>query len=175
MEGYLFVVSAPLAGLAVNVAIQTGLLRVARGYRVGRSVVAGFFTGVIAASLMTQAGLDAMPVRFPLDPLGYWTTNIIAYLALAFCYWAFLNLNITSLRIRILRELLAAPNHALPLDALASAYRPDEMLERRLKRLINVGQAREQDGRYVLAARQFLLLARCVESFRALILPKQHR
>ena len=82
----------------------------------------------------------------------------------------FLNLNITSMRIRILRELLRAGGH-MALSDMAVSYTPAERLRRRLERLEKGGQIMCEDGRWRLRSWQVLAIARCVETWRSFILP----
>jgi hypothetical protein len=63
-----------------------------------------------------------------------WLLGGATFLALAFGFWTFLNLNITSMRIRILRELLRAGG-CMALSDMAEIYTPAERLRRRLERL----------------------------------------
>jgi hypothetical protein len=91
-------------------------------------------------------------------------------LAFAFGFWAFLNLNITSMRIRIMRQLLRAGGR-IALPDMAVSYAPAERLRRRLERLEKGGQIMCEDGRWRLRSWQVLAVAHCVEAWRGFVLP----
>jgi hypothetical protein len=94
---------------------------------------------------------------------------LATYAALGFGYWAFVNLNITSLRIRLLQEVQDTPD-GLPVAELERRYGTEEKLRRRLVRLVGNGQYVERDGRFHLGKRTFLNIARTIDLARFLIL-----
>jgi len=94
---------APVAGLAANVFAQIACARILR--RLGLSIVAGALCGLLVTALCTALDSTSAGIALAAD----WAVAILTYFALAFGYWAFLNLNITSLRIRILREFCNLP------------------------------------------------------------------
>jgi len=153
--------TAPLTGLIVDVVVQVVVAHASRN--IGRSIVAGAAAGcaATAAVLVRADGGGAIGVAV-----------MVTYLALAFCFWTFLNLNVTSLRIRILRELLAAGG-SISLGELAARYSDDEFLGRRLVRLEAAKQLRFSQGRWYLQSRPLLVLARTMDAARFVILPSQ--
>jgi len=136
--------------------------------RVGASIVAGFLFGLFATA--ASAFLSIAPAQPTGDLLSTWTIVLATYLALAFGYWAFLNLNITSLRIRLLRELLACPQGTSRSDLMAR-YSSEEFLRRRLMRLENGRQMTCVDGQWRLESRTLLLLAQTFALLRFIALP----
>ena len=74
------------------------------GVRTGYALVCGFLLGLFVAAVIVAANVPAAISTG--DLAGLWATLGLSYVALAFGFWAFLNLNMTSLRIRMLRELL---------------------------------------------------------------------
>jgi hypothetical protein len=99
---------------------------------------------------------------------GLWLTSATTYIALAFGFWAFLNLNMTSLRIRMLREMLHAKRNMTRAELL-DRYSPDEFLRRRLARLERSGQLMIKDGGYSLRSRNLLYASYCVNFLRSLV------
>jgi hypothetical protein len=93
---------------------------------------------------------------------------------LAFGYWAFVNLNITSLRIRILREILHA-GAGISRQQLTAEYSAEEFLRRRLERLRNGGQISFRDERWRLESRTLPALAQVLGVIRAVVLPARGR
>ena len=172
MNGPWTIAIAPLAGLAFAVSAQIMVAHVSRG-KVGASIVIGILGGLavtLAAIALGRAETPGATGEFA----DTWLLGVATYLALAFGFWAFLNLNITSMRIRILRQLLRAGGH-MALSDMAVSYSPAERLRRRLERLEKGGQIMCEDGRWRLGSWQVLAVARCVEAWRRFILPHGDR
>jgi len=155
-------------GLAANVFAQIACARILR--RLGLSIVAGALCGLLVTALCTALDSTSAGIALAAD----WAVAILTYFALAFGYWAFLNLNITSLRIRILREILQSSG-GVSRDELTARYSADEFLRRRLERLETGRQMSCRDGRWRLESRTLLVLARTMEALRALVLPASAR
>ncbi len=149
---------APVFGLATNVIVQALCAHVVK--RLGVSIIAGFLGG-LAVSITIAAYASPLP--------GAWLTSAITFIALGFGYWSFLNLNVTSLRIRILRELLALPS--LSRESLAQQYNADEFLRRRLARLIAGNQARRDGDAIVLESPLLKTISGITRFARWVILP----
>jgi hypothetical protein len=162
---------APLAGLALTVLAQIVVVHGSRG-KVGASIVVGIFCGL--AGTLVAIALGRAETGATNGFVDTWLLGVATYLALAFGFWAFLNLNITSMRIRILRQLLRAGGH-MALSDMAVSYTPAERLRRRLERLEKGGQIMCEDGRWRLRSWQVLAIARCVEAWRGFILPYRDR
>ena len=170
MNGQWTITIAPLAGLISAVLTQIAVVHVSRG-KVGASIIIGIIGGLavaIAAVALGRAEAPGVPGGF----IDTWLLGGATYLALAFGFWAFLNLNITSMRIRLLRQLLRAGGR-MPLSDMAVFYTPAERLRRRLERLEKGGQIMCEDGRWRLRSWQALAIARCVEAWRGFILPRR--
>ena len=172
MDGQWTIASAPLAGLALAVLAQIVVVHVSRG-KIGASIIIGILGGLaitLAVIALGRAGTRGATDGF----VDTWALGVATYLALAFGFWAFLNLNITSMRIRILRELLRAGGH-MALSDMAVFYTPAERLRRRLERLEKGGQIKREDGRWLLGSWQVLAIAHCVEALRGFVLPGRGR
>jgi hypothetical protein len=170
VNGQWTITLAPLAGLALTVLTQIVIVHVSRG-KVGASIIIGIFCGLA----MTLAAIALGRAETPGATDGFvdtWLLGSATYLALAFGFWAFLNLNITSMRIRILRQLLRAGGR-MALSDMAVSYTPAERLRRRLERLEKGGQIMCEDGRWRLRSWQVLAVARCVDAWRGFILPRR--
>jgi hypothetical protein len=160
---------APAGGLAVDAATQIVCAHATR--RMGPSIVAGALLGLAATALCIGLNLDAPSLA---DAVATWIMSVVTYLALAFGYWGFLNLNITSLRIRILREILSGRD-GLPRAALVAGYTDQEFLHRRLERLAAGRQVSYANGRYRLESHTLLFLARFLTLLRIILLPEHAR
>lgn len=139
-----FDVLIPPAALCINVFAQ--ILCARAKMPLLKSVFAGFLAGLAAALLATRSGSGGM------------AANAAIYAGLGYCYFHFLNLGETARRIRLMRELYEARE---PLSAaeLELRYSPAEMLERRIQRLVNTGQLREQNDRLYVTGGSVSLMA----------------
>jgi hypothetical protein len=114
------------------------------------------------------AAANMPATTYTTDLGGLWATLVLTYVALAFGFWAFLNLNMTSLRIRMLRELLHSRS-GMSRAELFDRYSTEEFLRRRLTRLERSGDLALVDGRYRLGSQKLLYVDRCLKILRAAI------
>jgi hypothetical protein len=163
---------APIAGLAADVAMQWLSVRLPRG-KLAASIIAGALFGLVVTLVLIALALARMPAGGA-DIADAYSVGVLTYLALAYGFWAFLNLNITSLRIRLLRAVGRAGGR-IDMKTLRGDYAPGERLSRRLERLQNAGQIRRQGERWRLNSGLFLTLARCIEGLRFIIIPARYR
>ena len=103
------------------------------------------------------------------DGVALTGVNAMAYLALAFGYFNFVNLNIASLRIRMIQEL-AESGGRLPTAHLIGLYNTETVIALRIDRLTSGGHLVERDGRYYSGKRRFLIVARIFDFLRWAIL-----
>jgi hypothetical protein len=168
MESSLVLVAAPLAGFALNVCCQWLILRLGHGKQLAVSIIAGFLAGLtltLVLTLSTHRGIAA----------GLVIVNLITAASLGFCYWAFLNLNITSMRIRILREMLQMGGTSMTDEYLRSLYSESEMLDRRLRRLLETKHIRYREGRYTVQSSPLLVLANVLRCLRKILIAPRLR
>jgi hypothetical protein len=166
------ITTAPLAGLAFNALTQIMVVHLSRG-KIGASIIIGILSGLASTLAVIALGLTEAPGATD-GFVDSWLLGVATYLALAFGYWEISNLNITSLRIRILRQLLRAGG-SIALADMPVLYSGAERLRRRLERLENGGQIMRKDGRWRLRSWQVLAIARCVEALRSIILLRRDR
>jgi hypothetical protein len=146
-------VMASLA-VAANVAGQIAAYRLLPSEgKLFRSQVAGTLTGLLILILLLRSPPAA---EFSADVV---TADALLYAAFCFVYFHWNNMGETARRIRMLRELAAAPQ-GLSFDDLVQRYSAREILERRLERLAAAGQIEETEGRLILRSRAVLLSAR---------------
>ena len=95
-------VLSPIGGLVGNCAIHLlSVWTIGRGAPY-RSLVFGSLAGLLVAVAMSTLACLELRLIWS-DAAAYLALNIIAYLALSFDYFNFVNLCLTSLRIRILQ------------------------------------------------------------------------
>ena len=172
MTGEWILTVAPVVGLVANVSTQLVSVRILRG-KLAAPIIAGLVCGMAATFALIGLGLAQMsPSR--IEGADAWCVAILTYLALAYGFFVFLNLNVTSLRIRMLREMLRADGR-MDMNTLLHQYTPEERLRRRLERLQSGGQIRLEVGRWRLKSSPLLAVARGMEGARILILPARYR
>ncbi len=99
----------------------------------------------------TAIGLLALLCRHrfsEVDCVGYFGLYLLSYLFLGFSFFHLINLNVSSLRIRILKEYLRHAPGALPDQVLLDRYNVSDMLDARLERLQSGNQIFFSNGRY---------------------------
>lgn len=172
-DGYPVVAVAALAGLGLNFLTHLLTAVLTAGRRVGLSVLTGVCAGLVGTAVLTTVGLSALKPEL-VDAVAFATLNLAIYLALAFGYFNFVNLNMTSLRIRVLLELLEA-REGLSREDVLQLYNAEELLERRLARLKRQGYLVEQQGRFCRRGSSLLLLARGMTMLKWVVLGHGNR
>ncbi len=159
---------APVIAAGVDVAAHLLFSHVLPRGAQRKAILIAFAMGLAALTLLT---LSAFPEGLPLkERLAYTALNLAAYWGLAFGYFGFVNLNIASLRIRVLKELLASPGQRLDTAELLARYDAKAVLEKRLERLVDGRQLELRDGRYHSGQPVFLNLARLMDGLKWAIL-----
>jgi len=149
--GLVFLVAAPLLGQAVGVIAQIGFHLLFPQKPIVFSYAAGFLCGAIASLLTLSA--SGMSVGLP-DAV----VCLLTFGGLNYCYANFVNLNFTSLRIRLLKELLDSGGTESVAE-IARKYGSRAILQRRIERLVDWGQLERAGDRYRAQAGSFLRLA----------------
>jgi len=157
--------AATLAVLA-NVAgqIVTFRLRHIPG-RLFKSQLVGTLMGGLVLVLLLQRGPGGGPSAVPMTAVPMTadvvTADVLLYTLFCYVYFHWNNMGETARRIRMLRELAAAPD-GLSFQEMVRRYSAREILERRLERLSAAGQISITDGRLVLTSTAVLISARLV-------------
>lgn len=136
-------------------------------------LLASFVVGMAIAAGTTLWGCFLNTGTNRNDTLAFLAMNVLAYIALGWCYFHFVNLCIASLRIRILEELFDAGGE-LPGTAIELLYDNRKMIDTRITRLTRGGHLTCREGRYYPGKRTFLFVARVFDLFRWLILGSDH-
>jgi hypothetical protein len=153
----------PILGLTINVMTQICSAHVLR--RIGLSIVIGLTAGFIVDIILLGNLYHNLKDISLIDAC----INLLTYLTLSFCYWASVNLNITSLRIRLMRELLKQKK-GLSTENLLQRYSPEELINRRIQRLVTAKQLKQHEGKWILISQHLLLLAYLLAFLRRLII-----
>ena len=146
----------PLLSFSVNVTLQAFLFR-SRSCGLLKSEYIGFTLGLVLL-LSLQISLHPMLLALTLDALAIVIVNLLIFCGLSYCYFHFINLCTTARRIRLVRDLFASPD-GLTLDQILENYNAQDMLSKRIQRLLNSGQIVEQNGRYFVSKHLVLFAA----------------
>jgi len=171
MTGYPLAVLAPILGLFADGVVHVLASRLTAGKRIAHCLLAG-----IAAGLLATAGVTAVALggRLELDALALLGFNLATSLALAYGYFTFVNLNLTSLRIRLLHELWASPNGLSRTDIL-KLYNSRDLVDCRIVRLTASKQIREADGRFYTQPSPLLKVACIINLLKLVVLNRRPR
>jgi hypothetical protein len=169
-DHFMFMIT-PVIALSLNVAIQVVSFHFIGYLSLLRSIVIGFFTGIIFTLIF-------LFYLFP--PVHLWTTrhsgilftNLMTYIAFSYCYFHFVNLGETARRIRLLREIYNEAS-GITKTELVKRYNSKTMLELRLNRLLNKGQIIARANRYFIHSRLMLLITRVIVNLKWIIIGKK--
>ncbi len=167
-SAYPILVLAPISGLTGYCVCHILLARFVFPTRSYRTLTLGFLAGLVKVVVLSLLALSLAQPGIG-DWLGYLTLNLLAYLALAFGYFNFINLNIASLRIRMLHELWQS-DIGLTKEELLSRYNTDRVVATRIARLTRGGHLVARQGRFFSGRWRFLLVARIFDLLRWSIL-----
>jgi hypothetical protein len=172
-DSYAFIALAPVFGLALFFVVHTAVCRSVASWARYPAIIAGFAAGLVGTEAATLAGLMHRGTTAG-DLVAQSLLNCTIYLAFSSGYFNFVNLNITSLRIRMLQEILAAGGR-VPIANLQSCYNTDEVASLRVDRLSRNGDLLERDGRFYRGKSRFLIVANIFESWRWFIYGRGQR
>jgi len=151
--------TSPLLGLLVCVLLHILLIHVWKN----TGLLCRFLWAFVLGGLLV-GGISAEPFKFssvaPANILAGELLNILTYVGLAFGYFNFVNCNVTSLRIRLLRELLEHHPQGLDQKEILNKYGADEVLSVRLNRLTKNGYLVLRGERYYIGRPGILAIAR---------------
>ena len=168
INAYTFLAAAPVLGLAVYCLSHIAACHTIPHRGNYFPLVIGCGCGLAATIAISLAALLWMQSGLA-DGLALAGVNMVAYMAFAFGYFNFINLNIASLRIRMLQEL-ADEGGRLPAERLTGLYNTETVIAVRIDRLASGGHLVERDGRYYSGKWRFLFVARTFDLLRWAIL-----
>lgn len=159
----------PLLGLVVNGIMQT------LSYRGGvknllKSEFVGFVSGLIillgcSAWIINEFNVSAR------DYSMFLIVNLIIYGAMQIWFTSLLGIISVALRVRMLQFISATRSVSYP--ELVVAFQPDELIHRRIERLLKTGQVKQIDGQYYLNKRGLLYIALILDAYKLFLLGKK--
>jgi hypothetical protein len=140
----------PVAGLAVSVLLHICLVWLGIvGRHLGPLMVSTVIYWIAVASLSWLL----MTEMTTAERAGHVVLTFMSSMALSYCYFTFVNLTATSLRIRLLRLIRNYPELGFQPERLAEGYAISDIVDIRIDRLKGWGYVREEEGRIVLLRR----------------------
>lgn len=141
-----WLLAAPVAGSVLNVVAQLILARLMSGQRLPLLIAVAFSIGLASTGAMTLFAFRLGDTTTP-DALAVSASILFIYSASGMALFAIINLGETSLRIRMMRRLLDAPD-GIRREELVAEYDDRALVAVRLRRLKDKAQARVVDGTY---------------------------
>lgn len=140
----------PVAGLVLSVLLHISLVWLGIvGRHLGPLMVSAVIYWIAVAVLTWLL----MPEQAAADRIGHAVLAFMSCMALSYCYFTFVNLTATSLRIRLLRLIFNNPELGYQPDRLAAGYAISDIVDIRIDRLKDWNYVREEEGRVVLLRR----------------------
>lgn len=161
----------PLLGLGGNVIFQLLLLRLAR-FRLLPSLFFGFFFGFFVILFLEVLNYLPLNRLISSEFIYILLTNFIIYGLLGYCFFHFINLGETGRRIRIMLELYQAEN-GLTLEEILQRYSAREIIDNRLKRLLDNQQILQKGNRYFVNRSLMLYITKLMLMAKLFIIGKE--
>jgi hypothetical protein len=161
---------APFAGFVADVFVQFALSQFAarRGHL--RTQFLSFGVGLV----VTVIALTDLLWRYPFasaDRVGYLILYIMIYVCFGYCFFNVISANVSSLRVRMLKEYLLHDPTPLPDSAMYQRYPARQILEARLARLVSGRQIYMNAGRYYVRLGTVIFIGRFFATLRRFLLP----
>ena len=154
---------SPIISLGINVSSQVLISRYVDRIGLLKSIFVGFAMGAITLLIIELCSLDY---------ISSFVVNLLIYSALGYCYFHFVNLGETARRIRLLRELAGLEN-GLSEEEILQRYNAEEIVTKRLGRLIKNGQIICKNNCYYIGKPLMLFISKLIVSMKILILSKR--
>jgi hypothetical protein len=158
------------AGLALNVLCQLIISRLPVSLGHVRRQFVSFGLGLVFTAI-AAFGLLSCQRPPAIDFAGYLGLELVSYVFMGFCFFHVINLNISSLRIRMLKEYFRQDPLPLTPETLLLRYNVGAMLDARLERLQSGNQVYTSQGRYLSRPGGVVAVGRIFSLLRWILLP----
>ena len=166
-------VMIPVIGLLVNIILQIVGVRCVASIEYYKSIRYGFLLGLFMV-LVSEVIFILFGVKGAIDSIALFTANLAIYLFIAFSYFAFINLGVSSLRVRLLDEL-GRSTEGLSMSEILERYNSREIIKNRVEKLEKIGQLIRKDGRYYVGRSTALLMVKTLELLKFVVLDRKPR
>lgn len=165
----LYLPLAPLLGFAMDMFAHAALARIFPGGAHVRIQFVSFGLGMAVTAIVLIVLLWQCPLS-AVDRIGYLLLHTMGYACLGFGLFNVINANVSSLRVRMLKEYLAVDPVPLSDATMFTRYPAGEILAARLTRLETGGQIYVNNGRYYPREGGVALIGRFFAVLRRLLL-----
>lgn len=157
-QSMVYVLIAPVIGQFINTIIHITWNQVTKGKNHLSSIVWSFLLGWVVQVLLTCITLYRCSASGQ-DWVGALALNSMTTLGFGYCYFTFVNLLKTSLRIRVLDELEASRKTGMTESELSKNYDEEDVTSMRIFRLESWGQIKRHGDKIYLVHGSFYWLA----------------
>jgi hypothetical protein len=158
----------PIVSLSVGWPVQIFSYRILKKFIT--SLVIGFVVGLL---VMTSLSIWIIS-KFDLvlyDHISVFAANAIIYIFMQMWPISLFGVVGVALRVRILQFINTSQNASY--HDLVTAFRPTELVNRRIERLVKTGQIKQIDGKYYLNKRFLLYIALILDAYKLFLLGKK--
>lgn len=161
----------PVGGLATYAVSHLILSRLRCGGSYLTNLVLGGLFGLVA--ILAVSVPPAAREGLSPDATALVVVDVLTYIALAWCYFHFVNILAVSLRVRLLREIGDAGS--LSREEILGRYNAEAVVARRLERLVAGGHLDRRDGRLIVRSPFFLVLFDVFQILKVAVLGRGNR
>jgi hypothetical protein len=145
----------PLLSVLVNLIVQVFSFRYWKGSNYFLTIMLGFGVGLAAFVVMETLFLwEDFSTDHLLTAL---LVNTPIYICLAYCYYSFVQLGQTSIRIRLYAEIASKPD-GLSAEEVAREYSDDSLVAVRIQRLVESGDLIYRNGDFFIGRSRLPLI-----------------
>jgi hypothetical protein len=160
---------SPIISLLINGLAQTLSYRFLKNLLQSERI--GFGLGFVI--LLVMSGW--IIYQFDLNFHNYWTvffTNVIIYFVMQLGFSNLLGVISVALRVRIL-QTVENTKYGSSYQELSTVFNPNELIQRRIKRLIKTGQIKENNGKYYINKKFLLYVALFLDISKLVLIGKK--
>jgi len=159
----------PLLSVLVNLLVQVFSFRYWKGSNYFLTIMLGFGVGLAAFIVMETLFLwEDFSTDLLLTAL---LVNTPIYICLAYCYYSFIQLGQTSIRIRLYAEI-ASKQDGLSAEEVAKEYSDDSLIAVRIQRLVESGDLIDRNGAFFIGRRRLPLIGDILFAAKRFLLGK---
>jgi hypothetical protein len=159
----------PLLSVLVNLIVQVFSFRYWKGSNYFLTIMLGFGVGLAAFVVMETLFLwEAFSTDLLLTAL---LVNTPIYICLAYCYYSFVQLGQTSIRIRLYAEI-ASKTDGLSAEEVAREYSDDSLVAVRIQRLVESGDLIDRNGAFFIGRSRLPLIGDILFAAKRFLLGK---
>jgi hypothetical protein len=159
----------PIIAVLMNLIVQALSFRHWKGANYFLSIILGFGVGLAGFAIMETLFLWR---DFSSDHLiTALLVNAPIYICLAYCYYSFVQLGQTSIRIRLYAEIASKPD-GLDAEEVAKEYSDDSLVAVRIHRLVESGDIVLTQGFYHVGKTRLVVVASILVAAKKFLLGK---